>query len=91
MNEQEKSQETVDQKPSPKKKKRCFLAAILPWKGDRFGEGLRKTILLIEQNASVALSIADRGYVMETGNITLQGTGQELLVNPEVKKAYLGA
>ena len=47
MNEQEKSQETVDQKPSPKKKKRCFLAAILPWKGDRFGEGLRKTILLI--------------------------------------------
>ena len=37
MNEQEKSQETVDQKPSPKKKKRCFLAAILPWKGDRFG------------------------------------------------------
>ena len=50
-----------------------------------------KTILLIEQNASVALSIADRGYVMETGNITLQGTGQELLVNPEVKKAYLGA
>ena len=50
-----------------------------------------KIILLIEQNASVALSIADRGYVMETGNITLQGTGQELLVNPEVKKAYLGA
>ena len=50
-----------------------------------------KTILLIEQNASVALSIADRGYVMETGNITLQGTGQELHVNPEVKKAYLGA
>ncbi len=50
-----------------------------------------KTILLIEQNASVALSIADRGYVLETGNITLQGTGQELLVNPEVKKAYLGA
>ena len=50
-----------------------------------------KTILLIEQNASVALSIADRGYVLETGNITLQGTGQELLVDPEVKKAYLGA
>jgi branched-chain amino acid transport system ATP-binding protein len=50
-----------------------------------------KTVLLIEQNASVALSIADRGYVMETGNITLQGTGKELLVNPDVKKAYLGA
>lgn len=50
-----------------------------------------KTILLIEQNASIALSIADRGYVLETGKITIEGTGQELLVNPDVKKAYLGA
>ena len=50
-----------------------------------------KTILLIEQNASIALSIADRGYVLETGKITVEGTGQELLVNPEIKKAYLGA
>ncbi len=49
-----------------------------------------KTILLIEQNASVALSIADRGYVMEIGKITMEGTGKELLTNPEVKKAYLG-
>ncbi len=49
-----------------------------------------KTILLIEQNASVALSIADRGYVMEIGKITMEGTGQELLTDPEVKKAYLG-
>lgn len=50
-----------------------------------------KTILLIEQNASMALSIADRGYVLENGVITLTGTGKELLVNEEVKKAYLGA
>lgn len=49
-----------------------------------------KTVLLIEQNASMALSIADRGYVLETGHVTLSGTGQELLVNPEVKRAYLG-
>lgn len=50
-----------------------------------------KTVLLIEQNASMALSIADRGYVLETGNIILQGKGKDLLVDPEVKKAYLGA
>lgn len=49
-----------------------------------------KTVLLIEQNASMALSIADRGYVLETGNVTLSGTGKELLSNPDVKKAYLG-
>ncbi|MDF2609225.1 MAG: ABC-type branched-chain amino acid transport system, ATPase component [Lachnospiraceae bacterium] len=50
-----------------------------------------KTILLIEQNASMSLSIADRGYVLENGVVTLTGTGKELLVNEEVKKAYLGA
>lgn len=50
-----------------------------------------KTVLLIEQNASMALSIADRGYVLETGNITLSGRGRDLLVDPEVKRAYLGA
>lgn len=50
-----------------------------------------KTVLLIEQNASMALSIADRGYVLETGNITLHGKGRDLLVDPEVKRAYLGA
>ncbi|MCR3923022.1 MAG: ABC transporter ATP-binding protein [Firmicutes bacterium] len=49
-----------------------------------------KTILLIEQNATLALQVADRGYVLERGEIVLTGTGQELLVNPEVKKAYLG-
>ena len=49
-----------------------------------------KTVLLIEQNASMALSIADRGYVLEIGNVILEGKGKDLLVNPEVKKAYLG-
>lgn len=48
------------------------------------------TVLLIEQNANMALSIADRGYVLETGNIVLSGTGQELLASDEVRKAYLG-
>ncbi|WP_293908845.1 ABC transporter ATP-binding protein [Sphaerochaeta sp. UBA5836] len=49
-----------------------------------------KTILLIEQNAAMALSIADRGYVLETGNVVLQGRGAELLEDSAVKKAYLG-
>ena len=48
------------------------------------------TVLLVEQNANMALSIADRGYVLETGKIILEGTGKELLTNPEIKKAYLG-
>ena len=48
------------------------------------------TILLIEQNANAALHIADAGYVMETGRITLRGSGKELLNNEEVKAAYLG-
>ena len=48
------------------------------------------TILLIEQNANMALKTADRGYVLETGRISLSGTGEELLSNEEVKKAYLG-
>lgn len=48
------------------------------------------TVLLIEQNANMALSIADRGYVLETGKIVLDGTGQELLASESVKKAYLG-
>lgn len=48
------------------------------------------TVLLIEQNAKMALSIADRGYVLETGQIVLSGTGQELLASDEVQKAYLG-
>ena len=48
------------------------------------------TILLVEQNAEMALSIADRAYVMETGRITLSGTGEELAASKEVQKAYLG-
>lgn len=48
------------------------------------------TVLLIEQNANAALKIADIGYIMETGKITLSGSGQELLANDEIKKAYLG-
>lgn len=48
------------------------------------------TVLLIEQNANMALSIADRGYVLETGKVILYGTGKELLASDEVRKAYLG-
>jgi branched-chain amino acid transport system ATP-binding protein len=48
------------------------------------------TILLVEQNANLALSVAHTGYVLETGEVKLQGTGKELLANDEVRKAYLG-
>ena len=48
------------------------------------------TILLVEQNARMALQFARRGYVLESGNLVLEGTSEELLTNPEVKKAYLG-
>lgn len=48
------------------------------------------TILLVEQNAQAALSVADRGYVLETGRIVTSGTGKELLASPAIKKAYLG-
>jgi branched-chain amino acid transport system ATP-binding protein len=51
-------------------------------------EGL--TILLVEQNASLALNLAHRGYVLDTGNIVAEGTSAELSNNPDVKKAYLG-
>jgi branched-chain amino acid transport system ATP-binding protein len=49
-----------------------------------------KTILLVEQNASLALSIAHQSYVLELGEVVLSGTGEELLHNPEVERAYLG-
>ncbi|HMN79235.1 MAG TPA: ABC transporter ATP-binding protein [Burkholderiaceae bacterium] len=49
-----------------------------------------RTILLIEQNAQAALSVADRGYVLETGRIAFHGTGAELLSSAEVQRAYLG-
>jgi branched-chain amino acid transport system ATP-binding protein len=48
------------------------------------------TVLLVEQNAHMALSVANRGYVLETGRIVLEGTAQALLNNDDVKKAYLG-
>jgi len=48
------------------------------------------TILLVEQNANLALHLAHRGYVLDTGNIVAEGTSEELLGNPDVKKAYLG-
>lgn len=48
------------------------------------------TVLLVEQNANMALSIADKAYVLETGRITLSGTAKELAASDEVRKAYLG-
>lgn len=48
------------------------------------------TVLLVEQNAKMALSIAHRAYVLETGKVVLSGTGQELIESPEIQKAYLG-
>ena len=48
------------------------------------------TILLVEQNAQMALSVADRGYVLETGRVVQSGSGAELLASPAIKKAYLG-
>jgi branched-chain amino acid transport system ATP-binding protein len=56
-------------------------------------EDMRKrgaTIVLVEQNAKDALAVADRAYVLETGRVALSGTAQELLWNPQVRKAYLG-
>jgi branched-chain amino acid transport system ATP-binding protein len=47
-------------------------------------------VLLVEQNAAQALSLANRGYVLETGEIVLDGTGQELLADDRVRAAYLG-
>ena len=49
------------------------------------------TVLLVEQNAQMALSIADRAYVLETGRISMEGPAQELLTNDNVRKAYLGS
>jgi branched-chain amino acid transport system ATP-binding protein len=48
------------------------------------------TILLVEQNARMALQFAQRGYVLENGNLVLEGKSEDLLENPEVKQAYLG-
>ena len=48
-------------------------------------------MFLVEQNANKALAIADRGYVLENGRVVLEDSGANLLVNPDVRKAYLGA
>lgn len=48
------------------------------------------TVLLVEQNAKAALAIADRGYVLETGKVIVQGPAQDLLSNQDVQRAYLG-
>ncbi len=48
------------------------------------------TILLVEQNARMALRFASRGYVLETGRVVLEGSSEELIENPQVKRAYLG-
>ena len=53
-------------------------------------KSLDVTVLLVEQNAFGALSIADRGYVMETGRIAFSGSAQELIADPRVREAYLG-
>ena len=56
----------------------------------RINKESNTTILLVEQNAHMALSVANRGYVLETGRIVLEGTAQALLNNADVKRAYLG-
>ncbi|TCT04243.1 ABC transporter ATP-binding protein [Aquabacter spiritensis] len=61
-----------------------ILAAVVRLKA----EGM--TVLLVEQNASAALAIADRGYVLETGRVVLEGAGAALLADPKVREAYLG-
>jgi len=48
------------------------------------------TVFVVEQNANMALSIANRGYVLQTGEIVLEGSAPELLANPQMRKAYLG-
>lgn len=48
------------------------------------------SVFVVEQNANVALSVADRGYVLQTGEVVLSGPAQELLANEDMKKAYLG-
>jgi branched-chain amino acid transport system ATP-binding protein len=69
------------------------LAPLMVQEIARTIRGLREegaTIVLVEQMASVALQLADRAYVLETGRVTLSGSGRELADNPEVKRAYLG-
>lgn len=62
-----------------------IFAALVDWNRET-----RVPILLVEQNAQLALELAHRAYVLETGRVVLEGTGRELLVNEDVKRAYLG-
>ena len=48
------------------------------------------TVLLVEQNANLALTVTDRGYVMETGHITMEGNSKDLIANEKIRAAYLG-
>jgi len=48
------------------------------------------TVVVVEQNAAMALAVADRGYVLQSGRVVLSGTAQQLLDNPQMKRAYLG-
>ena len=70
------------------------LAPLLVQEIFRVIEDLRKqqgtSVLLVEQNARVALKVADRGYVLETGKVILEETASELLANKDVQRAYLG-
>jgi branched-chain amino acid transport system ATP-binding protein len=61
---------------------------ILSTIGTLRAEGL--TVILVEQNAREALAVADRGYVLETGSLMLEGSSRDLLDNPDVQRAYLG-
>ena len=66
-----------------------LVAEVMDALSQLHGEGL--TILLVEQNARAALEIADRGYVLEAGALTLEGTATKLLGDPALREAYLGS
>jgi branched-chain amino acid transport system ATP-binding protein len=69
------------------------LAPILVAEIAKIIEGLKETglsVVLVEQNASLALKLADKGYVLETGTVALEGKSEDLIGNEYVKKAYLG-
>ena len=68
---------------SPKITQEIYAAIEKLWKGEA-------TVLIIEQNAALALRHSDRGYVRETGRVTLEGTPKDLLGNEHIRKAYLG-
>jgi len=67
-----------------------FFATSTEARGENLRREKKTTILLVEQNARVALKMADRGYVLETGKVILEGIASDLLENKEVQRAYLG-